>query len=86
MERPEIMESMTHKPHDPGDPARIDYPLPDLVRLKIRMLAQGYTGHDDAAHLCRDPTLRMSAVPSAAPQAVFQDFLLDTTIRSPDGT
>lgn len=80
------MESMTQKPHDPGDPACIDYPLSDLVCFKIRMLAQGYTDNDEASPLRQDPAIRMSAVPSAAAQTVSQDFLLDTTIRSPDGT
>ena len=41
MEHLGIMESMTHKLHDPGDSSRINYPLADLVRLKTQMLAQG---------------------------------------------
>ena len=70
----------------PGDPAHIDYPLSDLVCFKIRMLAQRYTDNDEAMPLRQDPALRMSAIPSAAARAVSHDFLLDTTIRSPDGT
>ena len=60
MERPGVAESMMRKLHDSGDPARINYPLADLVRLKIRMLAQMYADHDDATPLRKDPALRMS--------------------------
>ena len=60
MERLGIMESMKHKLHDPGDPARKNYPLPDLMRLKTQMLAQGYTDDDDVTALRQDPALRIS--------------------------
>ena len=60
MERLGIMESMKHKLHDPRKPARINYPLADLVRLKTQMLAQGYTDDDDVTVLRQDPALRIS--------------------------
>ena len=60
MERLGIMESMAHKLHDPRDSSRINYPLADLVRLKIQMLAQGYTDDDDVTVIRQDPALRIS--------------------------
>ena len=51
---------MTHKLHDPGAPARINYPLADLVRLKTQMLAQGYTDDDDMTVIRQDPALHIS--------------------------
>ena len=54
---------MMRKLHDSGDPARISCPPADLVRLKIRMLAQMYAGHDDATPIRKDPALRMSKDP-----------------------
>ena len=45
---------------DPRDPARVIYPLPGILRVRILAIACGYEDADDLDHLRSDPGLKLA--------------------------
>jgi hypothetical protein len=70
-QRLRLTEQLAAAIADPRDPHRIDHTLPDLLRQRIYMIAQGYADANDANSLRHDPLLKLvvGRTPQEAPLA-----------------
>ena len=61
MERSGIISWLVSQPKDPRCPHQVIYPLAELLRTRLLLLAQGWRDQDDSDALRYDPAFRLSA-------------------------
>jgi len=81
-ERLKITEKLVDKLTDPRDPKTITYLLPELIRTRLYLIAQGWNDADDADHLRHDPAF-VTTVSQRKGQSPLKPENDD--IRMPDG-
>ena len=73
MERTGIVDWLTARLHDPRKPELITYPLGELLRTSLLLLAQGWRDQDDADALRFDAGLRLAASAARGTTPLSQD-------------
>ena len=73
MERTGIVDWLIARLHDPRKPELITYPLEELLRTSLLLLAQGWRDQDDADALRLDAGLRLAASAARGTTPLSQD-------------
>jgi hypothetical protein len=73
MDRTGIVDWLTARLHDPRKPELITYPLEELLRTSLLLLAQGWRDQDDADALRFDAGLRLAASAARGTTPLSQD-------------